>query len=484
MRKMPRGVSIWEWLIVVLLLMVFASVLFPIFAKAREGARKPTCTGNVKQLATAAVMYAQDNNQQFPGIDGSSWVSKIAPYVGNEKKLFWCQSDPPKKKNKVSYAYSGLLLRPDGTGVRDSAIVSVSEVGVLADTAPPAEFPNGYVIGGCALNASVQSVMPALRHSKGCVVGFADGHAKYYASNNGWNSSDISNGAVRALYAASSLGLINNPVGMLQDFTPAGVNPAKIVVGGDCALAPLLIAAADAWTVKAKAPFACSGFVGEYTVPPSGANYAWGVGDGKAPVKGNYVAVASDAVIVVVSRETKLFSFSTRINGCYVKTAAEINTLFANGYTTNSAQVYALDQNNGTRKFLLTKLGNTRKMPFGKGTIFFKTDDDVVYAVANDPYGIGFISSTFFDPDRLIEVALKTPDGKLHCYPTADEKHRWDMAYRDNNHPFARTLYVAFGGQTWTPGKPCFGSEMLAPGSPGMTALQAGPLYTWGYGKP
>ena len=209
---------------------------------------------------------------------------------------------------------------------------------------------------------------------------------------------------------------------------------------------------------------------------------AWG--DGMPPARGNYVAVGSDAVLVVVAIRREIPALGTITNGCYIHTAAEINALFATGYAANSVQVYALDQLSGTRAFLLARLGNTSKTPFGKGTTFCKTDCEVADAVANDPYGIGFISSMLFDPDRLVEVALKTPDGKLHCYPTAEVKHRWDAAHRDPDHPFSRTLYVAFGGQTWTPGKPCFGSEMLAPGSPGMTALQAGPLYTWGYGKP
>ena len=473
-----------EIMAVLFVLMVLASIFFSIFAKRREGARKITCPSNVRQIATAYVLYAQENNQQFPGIDGSSWVSKVAPFVGGSRAMFICPSDISKPNKKVSYACSGMMLNPDGTGVKAAQILSSSEVGVVVDAEPSTVYPDGKVIGGCALHASSLIAQPALRHSRGCVVGFADGHAKYYGSNRGWNNSDISNGAVRALYSVSPLEFIDNPVGMLPDFTPTGVNPAKLVIGGDYALRPLLKAAATAWSVKAKAPFSSSGWAGQYTSAKPGANYAWGVGDGMPPARGNYVAVGSDAVLVVVAKGSKIPAIGTLTNNCYIHTAAEINALFAAGYAAGSVQVYALDGNSGTRAFLLGKLGNTGKTPFGKDTTFYATDREVADAVANDPYGIGFISSMFFDPDRLSEVALQTPDGKLHCFPTADAKNRWDRAYLDWSHPFIRKLYVAFGGQTWTPGKPCFGSEMLAPGSPGMTALQAGPLYTWGYGKP
>ena len=477
-----RGFTLVELLIVLLVVFVLVVIIYPIFSLGHHGdARKITCTSNVKQIATAAVMYAQDNYRQFPGIDKTSWVAKLAPYIGGSENMFSCPSDESTITHGVSYAWSGLLLQPNGTGIFDKDIVSSSEVGVVADAAPTTVFPNGNVIGGCALNASVAAVQPTPRHHMGCVVGFADGHAKYFAGE--VSPTDISNGSARALYSMSPLGLVDNPVGMMPDFTPTGDNPAKLVIGGDYALRPLLKAAADAWKVKAKAPYSSPGWNGQYTSAKPGSHYAWGVGDGTPPA-GPHVAVGRDAVLVVVAKGSKIPALGALTSGCYLHTAAEINALFAAGYAAGSVQVYALDGNSGTRAFLLGKLGNTGKTPFGKDTTFYATDREVADAVANDPYGIGFISSTFFDPDRLVEVALKTPDGKLHCYPTADAKHRWDAAHRDPDHPFSRTLYVAFGGQTWTPGKPCFGSEMLAPGSPGMTALQAGPLFTWGYGKP
>ena len=104
-------------------------------------------------------------------------------------------------------------------------------------------------------------------------------------------------------------------------------------------------------------------------------------------------------------------------------------------------------------------------------------------AVAGDPYGIGFCSSACIDLDCVAPIAVKSADGNVWYYPSADPEKRWHRPMT-LNHPFVRTLYVAFGGKAWTPGKPCFGSEMLAPGSPGMTALQAGPLYMTGYYAP
>ncbi|MHB9026811.1 MAG: type II secretion system protein, partial [Armatimonadota bacterium] len=65
MRK--RGFTLIELLVVIAIIAILASILFPVFAKAREKARQATCNSNVRQLATAVQMYVQDNNSRFPG---------------------------------------------------------------------------------------------------------------------------------------------------------------------------------------------------------------------------------------------------------------------------------------------------------------------------------------------------------------------------------------------------------------------------------
>jgi prepilin-type N-terminal cleavage/methylation domain-containing protein len=65
MRK-NRGFTLIELLVVIAIIAILAAILFPVFARAREAARKATCLSNLKQIALAAIMYAQDYDEVLP----------------------------------------------------------------------------------------------------------------------------------------------------------------------------------------------------------------------------------------------------------------------------------------------------------------------------------------------------------------------------------------------------------------------------------
>lgn len=71
MCKTRPGFTLIELLIVVAIIAILAAFLFPVFAQAREAARKTSCTNNLKQLGTACTMYAGDWDELYP-IDYSS----------------------------------------------------------------------------------------------------------------------------------------------------------------------------------------------------------------------------------------------------------------------------------------------------------------------------------------------------------------------------------------------------------------------------
>ena len=52
--KRMRGFTLIELLVVIAIIAILAAILFPVFAKARENARKTTCTSSLKQLTMAA----------------------------------------------------------------------------------------------------------------------------------------------------------------------------------------------------------------------------------------------------------------------------------------------------------------------------------------------------------------------------------------------------------------------------------------------
>jgi len=53
-----KGFTLIELLVVIAIIAILAAILFPVFSRAREQARKATCQSNLKQIANAFLMYA------------------------------------------------------------------------------------------------------------------------------------------------------------------------------------------------------------------------------------------------------------------------------------------------------------------------------------------------------------------------------------------------------------------------------------------
>lgn len=88
-----RGFTLIELLVVIAIIAILAGLLFPVFAQAREAARKTQCLSNAKQIGAAAMMYANDYDERIlPWIvptglardtarrDRNTWVHLIQPY--------------------------------------------------------------------------------------------------------------------------------------------------------------------------------------------------------------------------------------------------------------------------------------------------------------------------------------------------------------------------------------------------------------------
>src|ERR1043166_6762943 len=80
-----RGFTLIELLVVIAIIAILAALLFPVFAQARAQARKAACTSNLKQIALAFRMYADD-------FDGATPMSTIQGYIKNYGVLH-CPAD-------------------------------------------------------------------------------------------------------------------------------------------------------------------------------------------------------------------------------------------------------------------------------------------------------------------------------------------------------------------------------------------------------
>ncbi|CEK19633.1 prepilin-type N-terminal cleavage/methylation domain-containing protein [Chthonomonas calidirosea] len=95
-----RGFTLIELLVVIAIIAILAAILFPVFAQAREQARKTVCLSNVKQLNTGVQMYIQDYDETIPLLCGSNpgdnstgysfvtWQDTTQPYIKNYQLMF------------------------------------------------------------------------------------------------------------------------------------------------------------------------------------------------------------------------------------------------------------------------------------------------------------------------------------------------------------------------------------------------------------
>lgn len=149
-----RAFTLIELLVVIAIIAILAAILFPVFAQAKEAAKKTQSLSNVKQITLSLMMYVNDYDDTTPRLgSGPAWVDytdQIYPYVKNEA-LF---EDPERHDleggcNQATYSpvigsntdtpycyYAGYgynwgpIMRRGG--------------GLLADQQLDPNYPNGY----------------------------------------------------------------------------------------------------------------------------------------------------------------------------------------------------------------------------------------------------------------------------------------------------------------------------------------------------
>ena len=80
-RNLRTAFTLIELLVVIAIIAILAAILFPVFARAREAARKTTCTSNLRQHGMALTMYLQDFDETFPTANFNDMVYQYPPHL-------------------------------------------------------------------------------------------------------------------------------------------------------------------------------------------------------------------------------------------------------------------------------------------------------------------------------------------------------------------------------------------------------------------
>ena len=118
-----KGFTLIELLVVIAIIAILAAILFPVFARAREQARKTSCLSNLKQIGLGILMYAQDFDETLvptatgvcPGPNAFGWADMILPYVKNDK-VFDCASNTVKMRVNTAVNPPRFMRDRGGTG--------------------------------------------------------------------------------------------------------------------------------------------------------------------------------------------------------------------------------------------------------------------------------------------------------------------------------------------------------------------------------
>lgn len=225
MNLRSKGFTLIELLVVIAIIAILAAILFPVFAQAKNAAKKSSDLSNLKQIAIAQLTYAADNDDLFTGnslvkngpagnyngfwgsglalgwddptLDYTAmWTRAVYPYTKNRDILVSPSNNGPvagnddiwdgtKNQTKTNYIFNGVFSFASQTQCPDVAGVILYRSHRTAHRVAYAN-PHWYVTDAATQNGSwaawkIDDLTDGTdkTFNDGANYAYADGHAKY-----------------------------------------------------------------------------------------------------------------------------------------------------------------------------------------------------------------------------------------------------------------------------------------------------------------
>ncbi len=199
LKRERNAFTLIELLVVIAIIAILAAILFPVFARARENARRSSCQSNLRQIGLGMMQYTQDYDEKFvtqtidPTVPTNFlfFGNQLQPYL-KSTQIFVC---PSASGSEYSLANPGtaptdgkdhVWTAPAGSNIPMSpmkgtyGLSSIVDGSSLAEITVPVKTPMFMEATDIsAVGGATPQIRNARRHFDGSNFCFVDGHVKF-----------------------------------------------------------------------------------------------------------------------------------------------------------------------------------------------------------------------------------------------------------------------------------------------------------------
>ena len=133
-----KGFTLIELLVVIAIIAILAAILFPVFQRAKEAAKRTSCLSNIRQIGLATQLYIHDYDFTYPQVKATTTSqpqiddadgSIEEPDTGSVFKLLLTYTGHPSDTTEDQMYRQGLFACPADTNPFDPSCPDVVNIG-------------------------------------------------------------------------------------------------------------------------------------------------------------------------------------------------------------------------------------------------------------------------------------------------------------------------------------------------------------------